>query len=141
MSVLMKSCTASLLLAVSFAACAAGEPATDTPSATPSAAPEAQVAVRDAATGQLRAPTASEMKALLAAGPITAKAKGLGTRARRTASGATGVRLSDQFLSYSVMVKQPDGRLVEYCFESPEAAQSATATASPAPASRALPTE
>jgi hypothetical protein len=136
MSVLMKSCTASLLLAVSFAASAAGEPAVDTSTPTP----DAQIAVRDATTGQLRAPTSAEMKALLAAGvQKAARAPGLGTKTKRNASGATGARLSDQFLSYSILVKQPDGRLVEFCFQSPEAAEAAAAGT--APASRALPTE
>ncbi len=130
MSTLMKSCTASLLLAVSFAASAADTPAVD-----------GQVAVRDAATGQLRTPTAAEMKALqasgvqLAAATKTGKGQPLGTKTHHHANGATGARLTNEFLSASVIVRQPDGRLVEYCL------QSADAAADTAAADRALPTE
>lgn len=111
---------------------------------------DGQVAVRDAATGQLRAPTASEMAALQAAGGkhavTTAAVRGkgsLGTQTRTHASGATGARLSDQFMSASVVVKQPDGRLVEYCFQSPEAAAAAVSSSTPAAnaAASGLPTE
>jgi hypothetical protein len=54
-------------------------------------------------------------------------------------SGATGARLNDSFMSYSVVVKQPDGKLAEYCFDSLDAAEAAMAA--PAPVSQSQPTE
>jgi len=133
MSQILKTCAASLVLAAAFTAQAADEGV---------AAPAAlgQVAVRDAATGQLRAPTASELKALQAAGPAVVRTlKATGTRTKHHASGATGARLTDSFMSYSVVVKQPDGRLAEYCFASQEDAEAAVAA--PASAPQTQPTE
>lgn len=136
MSAMLKTCAASLLLAVSCAALAADDASTD---ASTVPAELGQVAVRDAATGQLRAPTASEMKALQAAAPTVRTMKAGATRTKRHASGATGARLNDSFASYSVMVRQPDGKLVEYCFGSQEDAEAAVAA--PASASQTQPTE
>lgn len=136
MSAMLKTCATSLLLAASFAALAADDTTTD-------AAPSAtlgQVAVRDAATGQLRAPTASEMKALQAAAPTGVHTMKAGaTKQKHHKSGATGARLNDSFMSYSVMVKQPDGKLAEYCFSSQEDAEAAVAA--PASATQTQPTE
>jgi hypothetical protein len=137
MSAMLKTCATSLLLAASFAALAADDTSTDAsaPSAT-----LGQVAVRDAATGQLRAPTASEMKALQAAAPIGVRTMKAGaTRQKHHQSGATGARLNDSFMSYSVVVKQPDGKLAEYCFASQEDAEAAVAA--PVSATPNQPTE
>jgi roadblock/LC7 domain-containing protein len=42
-------------------------------------------------------------------------------------------------MSYSVVIKQPDGRLVEYCFPNAEAAEAAVTA--PVSAPNTLPTE
>ena len=147
MSVLIKTCAASLALVASFAALAADAPPAATPPAdadTPAVqVPLGQMAVRDAATGRLRAPTAVEAETLHAAGAKSLRtlARGPETLTRYHQSGATGVRLSESFMSYSMVVKQPDGRLTEYCFESREAAEAALAAPTAAPVNNSLPTE
>ena len=145
MSSVFPPCAAVLVLAAACAAHAAdvpsslppATPATESPAA---AAPSAQMAVRDAATGRLRAPTAVEAQALHAAGPQALRAAHLSptqnlTRTHR--SGATGARLTDNALSYSMVVRQPDGRFAEYCFSNRDAAEAVVAT----PPLDALPTE
>jgi hypothetical protein len=55
-------------------------------------------------------------------GPLEGTAREtLGPRA-----GAVGARLTGDFMSYSVLVRQADGKLVEQCFDSKEAAEAAT---------------
>jgi hypothetical protein len=141
MSHFLKICSAGVLLAAASLAVQAA----DAPAAAPqeadvptTVAPDAQVVVRDAATGRLRAPTASESQTLHAEG---AKLRRVirPTMQKTHPSGARGVRLNEEFMNYSVVIKQPDGRLVEYCFSGPEAADAA-ATA-PASATNPLPTE
>jgi hypothetical protein len=66
---------------------------------------------RDAETGKLRAATPEEVNALKAAGA------------------ARGARLTDEFLSQSVAVRQPDGSVAEQCFDSHDAANNAVAVA------------
>ena len=139
MSRFLKICAASALLAASsFAAQAADAPASATPAAPTAIAADAQVVVRDAETGELRAPTTSEFQALQAQ---RAKA-GRTVRPlefKSHVSGAVGVRLNEDYMNYSVMVKQADGRLVEYCFSSAEAANAAIGA--PASTVNTLPTE
>jgi hypothetical protein len=142
MSFPLKSCMASLMLAAaSFAALAADAPqaTADVPPDTAVGMPaDGQIAVRDSGTGQLRAPTATEVQALHAAGASVR----LAMRPAMTkyhSSGATGARVNESFMSYSVMVKQPDGRLAEYCFDGLAAANAATTA--PASISNSLPTE
>jgi len=107
--------------------------------AAPATDSNAQVVVRDAETGKLRAATAEEARTL------TSKSDGLrrapiAPLAKTHASGARGMRLNDAAMSYSVIVRQPDGRLVEQCFDSQEAADAAVKAASVAK-SNILPTE
>lgn len=93
-----------------------------TPAADDSAA--ALTVVRDADTGQLRAPTADEAAAL------TRKSN---ARALRSApppalqkfhvSGARGARLTDEMANAAVMVRTPDGKLAAQCVDSHEAAE------------------
>ncbi len=151
MSVSIKTCAASLALVASFAALAADAPPSATPAQasadagdTPAAQPaSAQMAVRDAVTGRLRAPTAAEADALHAAGAkgLRTAVRGPETLTRYHRSGATGVRLTESFMTYAVVIRQPDGRLTEYCFQSREAAEAALAGATPAPVNNTLPTE
>ena len=138
MSQFLKLCSAGVLLAAaSLATQAADAPAATTTEAT-TVAPDAQVVVRDAATGRLRAPTESETQALHAAAPNLRRVPGTPMQ-RSHHSGAKGVRLTEEFMSYSVVIKQPDGRLVEYCFPNAEAAEAAVTA--PVSAPNTLPTE
>lgn len=87
---------------------------------------EQQIVVRDAATGDLRAATPDEANTLKSGAAVrTLRVAPKQTLPRYHASGARGARLTDEFMTYSVMVKQPDGSLLELCFESKEAAQAA----------------
>ena len=106
----------------------------------------AQIVVRDAATGQLRAATPEEAQALHAsrAGVATLRKSAVAAtpQARFHPSGARGARLTDEFMSYSVVVRQPDGSLATLCFESREEADAALkAAASPVAKTSTLPTE
>jgi hypothetical protein len=87
---------------------------------------DALTVVRDADTGQLRAPTADEAAAL-------SQKAGANARRLRSApppplqkfhsSGAQGVRLTDEMASAAVMVRTPDGKLAAQCVDSHEAAE------------------
>jgi molybdopterin-guanine dinucleotide biosynthesis protein A len=87
--------------------------------------------VRDAETGKLRAPTAAEHAALSQA----AKAKSLKARAsaaaptlqKSHASGARGARLTDDFMSTVVAVRNADGSIGRQCLESHDDAEAAHA--------------
>ena len=85
-----------------------------------------QIVVRDATSGELRAATAEEAQALReqhAKGRLRIAPQA--TLARYHYSGARGARLTDEFMNYSVVVRQPDGSLKEFCFQSREAAEAA----------------
>ncbi|HEY9066251.1 MAG TPA: hypothetical protein VIO33_14800 [Burkholderiaceae bacterium] len=100
-----------------------------------------QIVVRDAASGQLRPATADEAHALReqhAKGKLRVAPQA--TLARYHYSGARGARLTDEFMNYSIVVRQPDGSLKEYCFQSREAAEAAIKSA-PVGATATLPTE
>lgn len=84
--------------------------------------------VRDAETGQLRAPTAAEISALqlraartstLRTGPTAT------TQQKFHASGARGVRLTDAFMSQSVAVRRADGTVDATCVHTQDAADAA----------------
>jgi hypothetical protein len=92
---------------------------------TPVQATASQIVVRDAASGQLRAATAAEARALQ--GPAAARLPGarLNTVPHTHASGARGARLSDDQMSYSLVVRHADGSTTEYCFASREEADAA----------------
>jgi hypothetical protein len=89
--------------------------------------------VRDAVTGQLRAPTAEESAAMdqqKAARALNFRAAPKATMQRFHANGARGARLTDEFMSTSVAVIKADGTLDKQCFDSAEAAEAATQAAS-----------
>ena len=100
------------------------------------------VVVRDAETGQLRAPTAAEAASLQASRLQAsstlqrgAEPRALNLKLKRHASGAVGVRATEEMASYAVVSRRPDGTLVEACFESRSAAdQAMSGTLPPAPA-------
>lgn len=98
-----------------------------------------QIVVRDAATGAMRAANAAEARAL-AGERAAAVGVRLNTLQRSHFSGARGVRLSNEFLNHSVVVRMPDGSLVEQCFHTPEEAAIAHKVVS-VTKSTALPTE
>lgn len=101
-----------------------------------------QIVVRDADTGLLRAATPEEAQALHSSRGNVAARRSVAatTQARFHSSGARGARLTDELMSYSVLVRQPDGRLVEVCFDSKEAADDAI-KAAPVAKTNTLPTE
>jgi hypothetical protein len=113
-------------------------PTSQTPAAAPAAA-LSQVVTRDAVTGELRAATAEEMKALQAkavrrvvvAQPI----------ARSHPSGAQGLQLTDEFMTYSVVVRGTDGKLVRQEFSVKAAAEAAAQSPAPAAKPATAPTE
>jgi hypothetical protein len=68
--------------------------------------------VRDATTGELRAPTQDEAAALKSsARKSLLRVAPPATLQKSHRSGATGVRLTDEFISSVVAVRQPDGSL------------------------------
>ena len=80
---------------------------------------DAQIVVKDGDTGRLRHATSDEARALNSARPH-ARSHAAATASRSHWSGAQGARLTDDFMSYSVVVKRADGKLVELCVEGTE---------------------
>ena len=108
---------AALCAALSFPAAAQQQPST---------AQSGMVVVRDPQTGELRAPTAAESRALAPQGPsasITAKATP--PAAVTHPGGARQVRLGERSLVYSVVTRGPDGKLAEQCVQGAAAADKA----------------
>lgn len=91
---------------------------------------DALTVVRDAASGQLRAPTPEELANLIrqqaaqqrAARPAITLAAPTTPMLRRAPNGAVNVRLTPEFSSHAVMVRLPDGTLAERCVHAPDAA-------------------
>ena len=102
-------------------------------------ATESMTVVRDAATGKMRPPTADEHAALSQA----TKAKNLKARPAAAAptlqkfhkSGAQGARLTDEFMSSSVAVRNADGSISRACVEAHAAGDAAAHAAHAAPTS------
>jgi len=134
------------LVLAAVAALAVPAMAQDAPAAKPEQAlpvdtSAGQIVVRDATSGQLRPATAEEAQALRdqhAKGRLRVAPQA--TLARYHYSGARGARLTDEFMNYSVVVRQPDGSLKEFCFQSREAAEAALKS-SPVVATQTAPTE
>ena len=101
---------------------------------------DARIAVRDAATGQLRAPTAEEAQALSQARSLRRTSGPASLESRTHWSGARGARLTDDFANYTVVVKNADGSVVELCVEGGEATAKVL-KAAPVAKSQTLPTE
>lgn len=103
--------------------------------------PDQMIVVRDAETGQLRAPTAAEAAALqgarLKGAPAHATADSRKPLLKRHASGAVGTRISDEAASYAVVSRRTDGTLEAACIESRDAADQAVRSGiQPAPQQR-----
>jgi hypothetical protein len=100
---------------------------------------EGMVAVRDAETGQLRAPTPQEAQALRAAGNSSTSTLQKQTlqatrqsQVTRRADGTRAARVSDRAMAYSVVTRDENGQLREQCVAGAEKAaalQSATSAA------------
>lgn len=94
----------------------------------PAVAADDMTVVRDPETGELRAPTAAEYATMQQA--KAAKARFSRVAPQRMVpkfhrSGARGGRLTDEFMTYSIAVRKPDGVIEKQCFESKEAADAA----------------
>jgi FKBP-type peptidyl-prolyl cis-trans isomerase len=147
MSVASKTCLrmagaagASLVLATALPALAQSPApqATKAAAAAPAAALN-QVVTRDATTGELRAATAEEMKALQAKGPRRASAAQPIFRSH--SSGAQGVQLTDESMTYSVVTRGADGKPVNQEFTSKAAAEAAVKSPATAAKPATAPTE
>jgi hypothetical protein len=85
----------------------------------------AQTVARDHHSGKLRAATAEEIQALKNANAnvvangsaIAVRADALPTQQKFHPSGAQGLRLTDEFMSSSVVTRTADGKLVMECLE------------------------
>ena len=108
-------------LAAPMVAVAQSNPAA-APAAAVSESPraDAQIVVKDGDTGRLRHATPEEAQALNSARPQARSRAAAATESRTHWSGATGARLTDDFMSYTVIVKRADGKLVELCVEGGE---------------------
>ncbi len=106
--------------------------------ATPDTAPQVQagpeqgmVVVRDAQTGQLRTPTAAEMRALQPRIPSTAVAPGQ-PKMVTGPGGRRSVQLGERHLVYSVVTRGADGKLSDQCVHGVHAAENAIDQPAPA---------
>ena len=98
--------------------------------------------VRDAETGQLRAPTADEAAALeLPVPQATMRSAPAKLEPRAHSNGARGSRLTNESMSHTVMLRQPDGTLAAQCFGSREEAEAAVRGASVIVKTNNAPTE
>jgi len=121
MSRLRLACAAGLGLALVGLPAAAQQ-------AAPASSNDNITVVRDAETGKLRNASAAEAQALQQVGKASAMRKApAATLQKFSSSGATGVRLTDEMISTSAVVRKPDGTLETQCFESHGAAESAAA--------------
>ncbi len=142
----MKKSLRPTTLALASLACLAGTALAQTaPDPAPAAVnPQVSlVVVRDAETGQLRAPTAAELKALSESSAKTARrASPQRPLPKVHPSGAQGARLTDEFANYLVVVRRADGTLHTEHVEGRKAADAATrAATAPRPAPATAPTE
>jgi hypothetical protein len=117
---------AALPLAALFAAILLHSPAR-------AAGQDAMVVVRDPQTGQMRAPTAAELKALAPAPIAALRAQApLSSMVVTNPNGSRTLRLGDRGQVYSVVQRAPDGKLAEQCVQGEQAANQALAQPAPA---------
>jgi hypothetical protein len=118
---------AALPLAALFAAMVLHAPAH-------AAGQDGMVVARDPQTGQMRAPTAEELKALAPAPVATLRAQvPLSSLVVTKPNGSRVLQLGERGQVYSVVHRAPDGKLVEQCVQGEDAAT--RALTQPAPAS------
>jgi len=94
--------------------------------APPAHAQSGMVVVRDAQTGELRAPTAAESAALHSKSAAQRKAPGQHVETVGP-GGSRKVQMGTSALVYSVVTKNPDGALAEQCVGGEHAAHAAIA--------------
>jgi hypothetical protein len=113
---------AALCAALSFPAAAQEQSTT----AQSGMAQSGMVVVRDPQTGELRAPTAAESRALAPQGPSASIRAQSTTPALVThPGGARQVRLGERGLVYSIVTRGADGKLDEHCVQGEKAADKA----------------
>lgn len=115
------------LKSMSLAAALIGLPLASLAQDAPASADQ-MIVVRDAETGQLRAPTAAEIDALQlkAARNTNLRAALVATPLQKFhRSGARGLRLTDEFMSQAVAVRRADGTLDQNCVHTKDAAEAA----------------
>jgi hypothetical protein len=83
------------------------------------------VVVRDAETGQLRAPTPAEARALAPATRASSMAAPAQPAMITHPDGARQVRLGERGMTYSVVTRGADGKLNEQCVQGEVAAEKA----------------
>jgi hypothetical protein len=90
------------------------------------------IVVRDAQTGQLRAPTAAESRAL---SPAPSASAAMTAPARPTVvthpGGSKQVKLGERSLVYSVVTRDADGKLHDQCVQGAAAADKALHASAP----------
>jgi hypothetical protein len=124
-----KKPTAAAPLAVLCAAIAMAMPAAG------AAEQPGMVVARDPQTGELRAPTPAELKALRQLGGEAAmmgKAAAEAPAAVARTDGVRQFRLGERAMVYSVVTRGADGKLVEQCVEGEHAAEHAVRSGAPA---------
>lgn len=87
--------------------------------------------VRDATTGELRAPNAEEAQALSGATARSATTeRAAQPTLRRHAGGAASVRMTDASLTHAVGVRKANGHVQAQCFDSKDSAKAAVSMSS-----------
>lgn len=124
-----------LFPAVAMLGAMAGSPAlaqTGTGAGT-SAAGQGAVVVRDAESGQVRAPTAAEMRALQPAASASAKSSASQARPAIVTGpgGRRSVRLDERHMVYSVVTRSAEGRHGAHCVTGKHAADHALSAPAP----------
>jgi len=110
------------------------------------ASQQGMVAVRDAQTGKMRAPTADELKALRGRAPAAAAAGRAAPTPQPQAlaprrDGARGVRLGEKSMVYEVVTLGADGKLNGECLHGKAAASGALDAVSASPSNPAAAVE
>jgi hypothetical protein len=86
---------------------------------------QGMVAVRDAQTGQLRAPTAAELKALQQQAPAQLQPGAAKATVTMREDGSGHLHLGEQAMVYAVMTRDAHGETVMQCVSGHEAAEAA----------------
>ena len=97
------------------------------------------VVVRDAQTGQLRAPTAAEARALAPAPSASAAMRAAPPAVVTHPDGGRQVKLGERGLVYTVVTRGSDGKLDDRCVQGAAAAEKALHSPAPASASTSPP--
>jgi len=91
----------------------------------PGTAQSGMIVVRDAQTGQLRAPTAAEARALSPSPAMSAAMRATPPALVAHPGGSKQVKLGERGLVYSVVTRGADGKLHDQCVQGAAAAEKA----------------